>query len=147
MADANGLVKALKMAARDEREASKPVSVFFGEVQSADPLRISVEQKMVLGEAQLVLTRNVTDYDMDVTTDWETEQEKEDHFHKVHIQGGDGGDTLDQATEPQSGGHTHAVAGKKQITVHNALKTGDAVILLRQQEGQKFVVMDRIGML
>lgn len=144
MADAYGLVKAMKMAARDEREASKPVSVFFGEIQSVNPLRVNVEQKMMLGEAQLVLARNVTDYDITVTTDWETEQEREDHFHQVSIQGGDGGTALDGRTEPQSGGHTHAVAGKRQMTVHNALKAGDTVILLRQQEGQKFIVIDRI---
>ena len=29
--------------------------------------------------------------------------------------------------------------------MHNALEAGDQVILLRQQEGQKFIVVDRIG--
>ena len=37
------------------------------------------------------------------------------------------------------------ISGQKQITVHNGLKTGDEVILIRQQKGQKFVVMDRTG--
>ena len=32
MADANGLVEAMKRAARDERESSKPVNVYFGAV-------------------------------------------------------------------------------------------------------------------
>lgn len=34
---------------------------------------------------------------------------------------------------------------KIEITVHNALDVGDKVILIRQQKGQKFVVLDRIG--
>ena len=72
MADANGLVEAMKRAARDEREASKPVNVYFGEVVSKSPLRINVEQKMVLGEQQLVLARNVTDYMTTVTVQWIT---------------------------------------------------------------------------
>ena len=31
------------------------------------------------------------------------------------------------------------------ITIHNGLVVGDKVILIRQQGGQKFVVLDRIG--
>ena len=45
LADANGLVEAVKKASRDEREASKPVNVYFGEVISKTPLKINVEQK------------------------------------------------------------------------------------------------------
>ena len=73
LADANGLVEAMKRAARDERESSKPVNVYFGEVVSKSPLKINVEQKMVLGESQLILTRNVTDYMTTVTVQWSTE--------------------------------------------------------------------------
>ena len=62
LADANGLVEAVKKASRDEWESSKPVNVYFGEVVSKAPLKINVEQKMILGENQLILTRNVTDY-------------------------------------------------------------------------------------
>ena len=35
--------------------------------------------------------------------------------------------------------------GKIQVTVHNGLVVGDEVILLRQQGGQKYIVVDRIG--
>jgi hypothetical protein len=129
--DATGLVEAMKRAAKDEREASKPVNIYFGEVQSVKPLKINVEQKMVLGENQLVLTRNVTDYDTMVTMNWETESALHSHSH------GDG-TAVDLA-------HTHALSGQKQITIHNALEAGEQVILIRQQEGQKFVVLDRIG--
>ena len=124
MPDATGLVEAMKRAAKDEREASKPVNIYFGEVQSVKPLKINVEQKMVLGENQLVLTRKVT-------MNWETESALHSHSH------GDG-TAVDLA-------HTHALSGQKQITIHNALEAGEQVILIRQQEGQKFVVLDRIG--
>lgn len=62
MADANELVETLKRAAVEAIEAKKPVNVYFGEVVSAAPLKINVEQKMVLGEKQLILSRNVTNF-------------------------------------------------------------------------------------
>ena len=62
MADANELVETLKRAAVEAMEAKKPVNVYFGEVVSAAPLKINVEQKMVLGEKQLILSRNVTNF-------------------------------------------------------------------------------------
>lgn len=127
MADANALLEAMKKASRDEREASKPVQVYFGEVISESPLKISVEQKMVLGENQLILSRNVTDFAAMISVNWETENKE--------------GGTGEAAYEK----HKHLISGQKQIIVHNALETGDEVILIRQQEGQKFIVMDRIG--
>ena len=127
LADANALVEAMKKASREEREASKPVQVYFGEVISKSPLNINVEQKMVLGENQLILTRNVTDFVTMISVSWETEDQE----------GGEEG----TASET----HRHRISGQKQIVVHNALETGDEVILIRQQEGQKFIVLDRIG--
>ena len=35
-------------------------------------------------------------------------------------------------------------SSKKTIKVHNALAKGDSVILLRQDGGQKYVVLDRV---
>lgn len=35
-------------------------------------------------------------------------------------------------------------AQKKTITVHNALKNGDKVILIKQKGGQKFIVLDKL---
>ena len=127
LADANALVEAMKKASREEREASKPVQVYFGEVISKSPLNINVEQKMVLGENQLILTRNVTDFVTMISVSWETEDQE-------------GGEE-----ETASETHAHRISGQKQIIVHNALETGDEVILIRQQEGQKFIVLDRIG--
>lgn len=127
LADANGLVMAMKRASRDEREASKPVNVYFGEVVSVSPLKINVEQKMVLGEAQIILARNVTDFVTTVSVNWETEGRE----------GGIG----EKAYEK----HGHQILGQKQIVIHNALEVGDEVIIIRQQEGQKFIVTDRIG--
>lgn len=142
--DANELVALLKKAALDAVEASKPVNVYFGEVLSASPLKINVEQKMILGEKQLILSRNVTDFTRMVTVDWLTESSLSTHTHTV--QGSDGnGDSIDLTTGAKNLAHTHKITGKKKIIVHNGLVVGDEVILIRQQEGQKFIVWDRIG--
>mgnify|MGYP002510879921 CR=1 FL=1 len=129
MAEANGLVEAMKRAARDERESSKPVNVYFGEVISRTPLKINVEQKMVLGESQLVLARNVTDYMTMVTVQWTTEA----------------GALLSDGQTVASPAHVHEIGGARSMMVHNGLEIGDQVILIRQQGGQKFIVADRIG--
>lgn len=142
--DANELVALLKKAALDAVEASKPVNVYFGEVLSASPLKINVEQKMILGEKQLILSRNVTDFTTMVTVDWLTESSLSTHTHTV--QGSDGnGDSINLTTGAKNLAHTHKITGKKKIIVHNGLVVGDEVILIRQQEGQKFIVWDRIG--
>lgn len=122
MPDAIEFVKIIKKAAIDAMESTKPVNVNFGVVISESPLQISVEQKMILGKNQLILSRAVTDYKIHATVQWETDS---------------GGD-------PE---HNHAVTGTKEVVIHNQLKAGDEVLLIRQQRGQKYIVIDRIGVM
>ena len=114
MTDVTGFVAMIKKAALEAVASSKPMNIYFGEVESSHPLRINVEQRMVLGEKQLILTRQVTDYSLSVDIDLITES---------------------------ADGHAH----KKKLTVHNSLKKGESVIIARQQGGQKFIVIDRVG--
>lgn len=127
MPDAVELMKTIKRAAVEAVDASKPVQVCFGKVTSSSPLKILVEQKLPLGEGQLILTRNVTNFTTEVTVDWSTNNKS----------GGSG--------ESAFASHAHGISGRKKITVHNGLAVGDEVILLRQQGGQKYIVVDRIG--
>lgn len=143
MADANDLVKILKRAALDAMESAKPVNVLFGKVQSVDPLKINVEQKMDLGAAQLVLTRNVSDYSVWVTVDWETQGAPAGHRHDVRL--ADGAASVSGATDDADAPHSHKVSGKKRVTIHNGLAAGDEVLLVRKQGGQEYVVVDKIG--
>lgn len=128
LSDANGIIEKIKRAALEAQDAAKPVNICYGEVISRIPLKIRVEQKLLLGEKQLILTRNVTDFTTTISVDQETEKEA------MAEEG-------DESVSP----HSHRITGAKQITVHNGLKTGDKVVMLRQQEGQKFIVADRIG--
>lgn len=137
MPDAVGIAKKIKKAAIEAQESAKPVEVCFGKVTSASPLKILVEQKMTLGAAQLVLCRNVTEHIIEMTVDHYTENETE-HTHAVQ-------DTYTGGGSSSPTKHLHAYRGRKKFTVHNGLVVGDEVVLLRQQGGQKYIVVDRIG--
>lgn len=146
LADFSELTTALKKAALEAMEASKPVNVCFGTVESVNPLTINVEQKMTLGEKQLILCRSVTEYTTMVTVQWQTEQEELTHKHQLKNITDDSGDKITSAyTETQDKKHSHDIEGTKQMTIHNALEKDETVILIRQQEGQKYIVIDRIG--
>ena len=136
MFNSNDLVKLMKKAAVEAVDASKPANMVFGKVISASPLKIKVDQKLILTSAQLVLSRNVTDYRLSVTVDWNTE----DHTHTHNIS-----DSYTGGGSASSETHKHEVKGTKTMTVHNALKVGEEVIMMQVSGGQKYIVMDRIG--
>jgi hypothetical protein len=133
--DANELVKALKKAALEAVEASKPVKVFFGKVVSTNPLKINVEQKLVLGEAQLVLTQNVKELKATIDISCDTDSALSTHKHQYQ----------NEDTTGVNLAHQHKIACKKEIIIRKGLANGDEVVLIRQQEGQKYIVLDRIG--
>ena len=137
LADFGQIIEQVKKAALEAITASNPVAVCFGEVISTEPLKINVEQKMTLETAQLVLSRNVTDYTVDITVDHTTENETQ-HIHAII-------DTYTGSGTSQPTTHKHDYAGRKSFLIHNALTAGDIVILMRTQDGQKYIVLDRIG--
>ena len=119
-------VEVVKRAAVEAVEAQKPVQLLFGQVISTSPLKIQVYQKSIYTEKMLVLTRNVTDFEVDMTVSHIT----------LNRAGGSG--------DPAFASHNHDYKGKKKFKVHNALIKGDWVLLGRIQGGKRFVVIDRI---
>lgn len=122
----SSMVPLVKQAALEAMESAKPVQVVFGTVQTVSPLTIRIEQKLTLGEKNLILTRNVTDYTVEMTVD---------HFTEESAGG---------AGEAAFAAHAHPYLGRKPFLVHNALRPGERVLLLRMQQGRKFVVIDRL---
>lgn len=120
------LLITLKRAALDAVEASQPVNIVFGKVISSSPLKINVEQKLTLSSAQLILTRNVTDFETDMTVN-----------HLTENRSGGGGDA-------SFASHNHEYKGRKTFLIHNSLIVGDEVLMLRMQGGQKYIVIDRV---
>lgn len=119
-------VEVVKRAAVEAVEAQKPVHLLFGQVISVSTLKIQVDQKSIYTEKMLVLTRNVTDFEVDMTVSHIT----------LNRAGGSG--------DPAFASHNHDYKGKKKFKVHNALIKGDWVLLGRIQGGKRFVVIDRI---
>lgn len=106
------LIQLIKQAAVEAVKASEPSDFVFGTVLSVKPLKIEVDQKLILTEEFLLLTSNVMDYKVKAK------------MYSI----GDSGDGTEQ----------------QKMTVYNGLKTGDMVIMLKQQGGQKYVVLDKI---
>ena len=113
----NDITMLIKRAALEAVKESSPTAIVFGNVISVEPLKINVEQKLILTSAQLILTNNVRDYDLYMTVNHSTEQ---------------------------ASAHSHGYTGKKKFTVNNGLIIGDEVILIQMQGGQKYVVLEKV---
>ena len=129
MVDYNDLISIIKQAANESVNAAVPVAVVFGTVTAVSPLSVKVDAKLQLGERQLVLTRNVTDFENDQTA----------HDHQTENRGGGGGYAAYES-------HNHVYTGRKHWTVHHKLLVGDKVLMLREQGGQRYVIIDRVVM-
>lgn len=132
--DLNALVRAVKKAAVEAVRAENPMGVCHGTVTGLSPLEITTDQKLILGEKQLILTNAVRDYTVEMTVDHITEVIS--HGHSVT-------DTYTGGGTAQPVDHSHPYKGRKSFRVHLGLKMGEKVILVRCDGGQQFVVLDR----
>ena len=121
-----GLIDIMKRAAKDMYDNEQPTDLRFGTVVSVSPLKIQVTNLFTIPQSMLVVPKHLTDYEVEVTVDWTTENKS----------GGSGDSAF--------ASHNHNVKGKKKIKVHNALKNGDKVALIRKHGGQSFYILDRI---
>lgn len=129
------MVQLVKKAAVEAVEAAKPVQFLFGQVISASPLKIQVDQKSIYTEKMLVLTRNVTEHEIDISIS--AQSVVISHGHPVT-------DTYTGGGTAQEINHNHPIKGRKKIKIHNGLVVGDWVVMARSQKGKKYVVLDRI---
>ena len=132
--DLNALVRAVKKAAVEAVRAENPMGVCHGTVTGLSPLEITTDQKLILGEKQLILTNAVRDYTVEMTVDHVTEVIS--HGHSVT-------DTYTGGGTAQPVDHSHPYKGRKSFRVHLGLKMGEKVIMVRCDGGQQFVVLDR----
>ena len=117
-----GLVNLIKQIAVDAVDNSKIPDLRFGTVMSESPLKVRVTNQFIIPESMLIIPQHLTDYEVKVTIDltyeWETQDESE-HNHDIMI-------------------------NQKKMKIHNKLKTGDKVALLRKQGGQSYFILDRL---
>ena len=122
------IAQAVKNIAQSSVEYSKPVELQTGKVETINPLTIRLNVNVPpLEEDELILLRSVVDYEVDIEVSHKTEDED-------LIEG--------QPTDFKK--HNHKYKGRKKIKIYNGLLVGEGVLLIRQQGGQKFVVVDRL---
>lgn len=121
-----GLIDIMKRAAKDMYDNEQPTDLRFGTVVSEKPLKIQVTNLFTIPQSMLVVPKHLTDYEVEVTANWTTENKS----------GGSGDSAF--------ASHYHELEGKKKLKVHNALKNGDKVALIRKHGGQSFYILDRI---
>lgn len=127
MRDSNDLAFLIKQIIKDTIDNMQLTNVVYGEVKSISPLQIEIDQKIMLTDLQLILSRNVTEWTENIKIDWTTIT----HSHGFI---GDGS-VVD--------GNTN-LKGEYQIKHMTGLKIGEKVILLMLAGGQQYLVLDRI---
>lgn len=125
MRDMSDIVKVLRQVVLEAVNAQKPTSVVYGTVISTSPLKVQVDQKLILERENLKLTRAVMDYEVDMTVDHVTENRA----------GGSG--------EAAFASHNHDYKGRKKFLIHNGLVVGDKVTMIRANGGQQYIIIDK----
>lgn len=144
MLGATDLIKIIQKTASATIESGSPCNIVFGTVATIEPLTIMTDQKITLNDKQLVLARNCTEFNLEMSVDHETEDFVYEKEHSHTGTSADGG-SISISSYTEQGEHTHDYQGRKVFTVHNALIVGEKVILVQMSGGQRFIVVDRIG--
>lgn len=127
---ATGLIEIMQKAAKGVQDTQVQADVVFGTVISESPLEIKLDNNITLSSEhnQIKLVRNVTEHEIEVTPlEWYTE------------------DASGGAGEAAYAAHKHLITGKKKIRIHNQLKSGEKVVLIKMAGGQTYLVIDRQG--
>ncbi len=117
-------IEAMKKSAIEAVKAENPTSIVYGKVISDIPLQVQVNGKLNLDEEFIVLTKNVSDYEVEIDLEFEG---------KGSILSGQDKEILKKLS----------MEGAK-IKVKNALKINDEVVLIQMQGGQKYVILDKM---
>lgn len=141
------MIEVIQDIIRQSIDFNKFSDITYGEVVGVDPLKIKLNEILTLEEENIILTNAVKDHEIDITVQWETEDKKVDLIdNHTHLwAGGAFGATgpVNKSTDINST-HKHDIKGKKKIIVHNKLKSGEKVLMIKTYGGQKYVIIDRI---
>ncbi|VTY47494.1 DUF2577 domain-containing protein [Veillonella parvula] len=119
------IVNIIKEIASTVIQNGEPMEVIVGEVVSASPLEIKIDPKLTIPEENIVLTKNTSEWTMEMSVD-----------HVTENRSGGGG-------YAEFASHNHEYKGRKKYLVHNQLVVGDKVIMLKETGGQRYIALDR----
>lgn len=137
---ATGLIGIIKQTALEAIDQSKPVNFCFGTVTGVDPVVIQITPTLSISEefGQITIPRQCTDYETSITLMSPSESGELPWMTEI-------------ASDPSAPNplafspHQHDITGKHHVKIHNKLKVNDKVILARQQGGQHYFVIDKVG--
>ncbi len=136
---ATGLISIIKQAAMDAVENGKPCDLRFGTVSSVSPLKVRISSDFILPESLLVVPEHLTDYSMDTNIG----SAKDESKLSISVVG----TTLKITTvteEVEGDESTTESIDERTLTMYNGLNVGDNVVLLRNQGGSKYLILDRV---
>lgn len=119
------IVNIIKEIASTVIQNGEPMEVIVGEVVSASPLEIKIDPKLTIPEENIVLTKNTSEWTMEMSVD-----------HVTENRSGGGG-------YAEFASHNHEYKGRKKYLIHNQLVVGDKVIMLKEPGGQRYIALDR----
>lgn len=119
------IVSIIKEIASTVIQNGEPMEAIVGEVVSASPLEIKIDPKLTIPEENIVLTKNTSEWTMEMSVD-----------HVTENRSGGGG-------YAEFASHNHEYKGRKKYLVHNQLVVGDKVIMLKETGGQRYIALDR----
>lgn len=129
------VLEAMKQMSVDAQNSQKPMIILFGQVISEKPLQIFVNQKQTVKQEALILTHAVKDYEVDIEVSHYTVNDN--FLNTMH-------DHPNVAENDFDSHHKHAYQGRKKIKIYNGLKIGEKVMMIRQNGGSRYIVLDRI---
>lgn len=84
MRDFNDLLTLIKKAAIEAVNATKPTKVVYGKVKSINPLKIMIEQRMILEKPQLVISKKFTEHEIEIVIDSQNKKVKVNNSLKIN---------------------------------------------------------------
>lgn len=123
--DMSDIIRGIRKVVLDAVNAQKLTDIVYGTVESIAPLKVRIDQKLLLEQEQIKLTRAVMDYEVEMTVD-----------HKTENRSGGGGDAAFES-------HNHEYKGRKKFLIHNGLIVGDKVTMIRAHGGQQYLIIDK----
>ncbi len=143
---ASGMLNLIKQAAIDAVNNEQMTDLRFGTVVSTDPLKVRVTNQFTIPEELLIVPEHLTDYEKEVSFDWNTETDGGNHSH-MHSDAP--ATSLLVTTQTEATKHHHQIKSDedkptKKIKIHCALKKDEKVALLRKQGGQCYYILDRV---
>lgn len=136
-----GLIELIKRASLDVMNNSQLCDLRYGTVVSTSPLKVQITNLLTIPSALLVVPKHLTDYQVECTITQPSRSISSTTEKSESL--ADETETISEHTH-EFNITTDGQTSRSAVIIHNALKTGDKVALLRKQGGQSYFILDRI---